>query len=773
MKQCPICLAEYPDDKTTCPRDAARLVENSDWAPNKVVKNKYRIIAQVGRGGMATVYKALHMALDEVRAIKVMDAHLAGDMRFLQRFRQEAQMARKLRQVNVVQVDDLDQAEDGRPFIAMEFVEGLSLRQLLTSKGGPLPLARAIAITRGVAEALLAAHALGMVHRDIKPDNILLACDPRGGDLPKVLDFGLVAMRESSATLSSQLLLTPAYGSPEQWEGKKSSKLDGRADLYSLGMTLYEMLTGRLPFEAKTIDGWMRAHLNQQPEPPSRFNPALSGMSGVDAVVLKLLAKNREQRTSSAQELLGDLNLLEAQYSWGKETVVVRTPPREVPIQPPPPPAEPPRNRIPPPIEPKARPESRPQKDPPAREVAPTPPSRPPSQPPIQLYRPPGREPRAEPARAQEPALGLSGPAARPANPPAYVDDAGTPPGGGHGESEEPKIRVPEWNRNQGMRREGSGSNAWVWVVVGIVAVLASIGLWQVLKPQPPDIESFTAEPNPIKAGEFSRLRWRVVNAETVSVEPGLGVFSALKNGPSDGSVTVQPSADQTYRLVAKAKNGQAESTVTLKVMRAALNFPSTMIYSDDMHSARNWTVNSDPACSLWYSQGGLVIENTLSRNPVTEFCGMRLSRADVFGALDDNVKIEISVKHLKGNKTYAYGLAFAAPQDFVENRRVFYAFMIASMGNYELLRYEVDGWHTLLDLKGKSWPTADAIRQGDDASNRLSVEVRGNTVSFFVNGRYLGRYVASDSLRGYAGLLVPLNGLGVEFSDLLISRLN
>lgn len=764
MKQCPICLAEYPDDKTNCPRDAAPLVDNRDWTPGTVVKNKYRIIAKVGRGGMATVYKALHMALDEVRAIKVMDAHLAGDVRFLQRFRQEAQMSRKLRQVNVVQVDDLDQAEDGRPFIAMEFIDGLSLRQLLVSRGGPLPLARAIAITRGVAEALLAAHAFGMVHRDIKPDNILLARDARGVDIPKVLDFGLVAMRESSSTLSSQLLLTPAYGSPEQWEGKKSSELDGRADLYSLGMTLYEMLAGRLPFEAKTVDAWMRAHLNQQPEPPSRFNPALSGMSGVDTVVLKLLAKNREQRTSSAQELLGDLNLLEAQYSWGKETVVVRTPPREVPIQPPPPPAELPRPRIPPPIESKARPQSKPQSDSPAREAAPATPS----QPPIQPYRPPGREPRAEPPRVQQPAFSPGGPAAKPASPPAYEDDAAVPPSGGPGESEEPKIKVPEWNRNQGMRRESSGSNVWVWVVVGIVAVLASIGVWQVMKPQPPDIESFTAEPNPIKAGEFSKLRWRVVNAETVSVEPGLGSFSALKNGPSDGSVTVAPSDEQTYRLVAKAKNGQAESTVTLKVTRAAPIPRATMIYSDDMHSAQKWPV--DPAsklCPSWYSQSGLVIENL-----ATNFCALRLSQAEVFGVLDDQVKIELNVKSLRGAPNIGYGLVFGAPETFPTQPGEFYQFVVSSDGFYQLWRYS-NGFHNLLHASDQDWPRDVAIHTGLDVPNRLAVELRGNTISYYVNGSYLGQYNASGSLRGFAGLSVPQNGQRIEFSDLLISRLN
>jgi TPR repeat protein len=212
-----------------------------------------------------------------------------------------------------VRVDDFEQADDGSLFIAMEYVDGIRLRDLLKANQGALPLPRALGIARGVAEALGAAHAIGMVHRDIKPENILLAEDLQGRDVPKVLDFGLVALKESSLTLSHRLLLTPMYAPPEQWEGMKAAELDGRADLYALGITLYEMLTGQLPFHADALAQWAIAHSTEPPLPPSQRNAALLEHPAADALVLKMLAKKREMRPPNAQDFLKELNQLEAQ----------------------------------------------------------------------------------------------------------------------------------------------------------------------------------------------------------------------------------------------------------------------------------------------------------------------------------------------------------------------------------------------------------------------------------------------------------------------------
>jgi TPR repeat protein/tRNA A-37 threonylcarbamoyl transferase component Bud32 len=326
MKQCPICDAPYTDENTTCSTDGALLIEIHEWAPGSLIRNKYRILGKIGLGGMGIVYKAEHLVLEEIRALKVMNPSLATDPKFLRRFRQEAQAARKLQHANIVHVDDCEQADDGSLFIAMDYVEGVTLRQLLRATSGPLPIARALAITRGVANALASADALGMVHRDIKPENILLARDRFGRDVPKVTDFGIAALRESAVVSSTRPLLTPAYASPEQWRGMPSNELDGRADLYALGVTLYEMLAGRLPFHAHTDEGWMRAHLDEQPLPPSRHNPELAQCPGLDPLVLKLLSKNRDDRYANGLALLQELNLVEAQSSWDQPTIPARTP---------------------------------------------------------------------------------------------------------------------------------------------------------------------------------------------------------------------------------------------------------------------------------------------------------------------------------------------------------------------------------------------------------------------------------------------------------------
>lgn len=313
MKICPQCDTEHPSHHSICPTDGAVLIEVRSWEPGTIVKGKYRILALVGRGGMGIVYKAEHIGLEEVRALKVMSSTLCGDPAFAQRFRREAQAARKLHHANAVHVDDLDQAEDGSLFIAMDYVDGGTLGKLLDSTAGPLSIERALDIARGIAEGLAAAHALGMVHRDIKPDNIVLARDRHGRDMPKILDFGIVAMKESSNTrITRGPLLTPDYAPPEQWRGTPASELDGRADLYALGCVLYEMLTGQTPFHAHNYEGWMFQHLTETPTPPSALQPELAQMPGLDALVLKLLAKDREARPASAEAFLDELSRLKS-----------------------------------------------------------------------------------------------------------------------------------------------------------------------------------------------------------------------------------------------------------------------------------------------------------------------------------------------------------------------------------------------------------------------------------------------------------------------------
>ena len=277
MKYCDTCRSAYPNDFNTCPRDQGALRATAELLPGMLVRGKYEVIEKIGAGGMATVYRVRHLAFGEIRALKVVAARLCDDEGFLKRFRTEAVVTRRLQHPNAVRVDDLDVTEDGRPFIVMEYVEGRNVREAIREDGAfPVPVAASIG--RQVASALAAAHALGITHRDIKPDNILLTVGPDGQALAKVLDFGIAKVREGgidvgagyTPTETGMVVGTPQYVSPEQGMGKRGDQLDGRSDLYSLGVTLYEMITGRLPFESTTPMGMILHHVQTPPPPPQK-----------------------------------------------------------------------------------------------------------------------------------------------------------------------------------------------------------------------------------------------------------------------------------------------------------------------------------------------------------------------------------------------------------------------------------------------------------------------------------------------------------------------
>ncbi|HTJ29361.1 MAG TPA: serine/threonine-protein kinase, partial [Acidobacteriaceae bacterium] len=236
MKLCPICSNTYPDGHRTCPTHGTLLVDSEELPAGSMIRDCYRIERVIGKGGMGTVYLAEHVLLGEARALKFLSTALAANPQFLQRFLQEARAASKLRHPNIAATLELGQAEGGSLYICMEFVDGPSLRSLLKASPQGLAPERAFAIARGVVEGLGEAHAKGMVHRDVKPENILLgsSVDHAGNriEIPKVVDFGIVALSDSSShlTQTGQQLLTAEYAAPEQWRGASASSLDGRTD---------------------------------------------------------------------------------------------------------------------------------------------------------------------------------------------------------------------------------------------------------------------------------------------------------------------------------------------------------------------------------------------------------------------------------------------------------------------------------------------------------------------------------------------------------------
>ncbi|HYX69361.1 MAG TPA: serine/threonine-protein kinase, partial [Terriglobales bacterium] len=349
MKVCDTCHSSYPTAFTTCPKDQTILHTASELMPGLIIRDKYQIVERIGAGGMAVVYKAKHVAFNEVHALKVVSSRMLDDEGFLHRFRNEAIITRKLHHVNAVRVDDIDSTEDGRPFIVMEYVRGDNLRNVI-QKHGPMRLPRALHIARQVAQALAAAHHLGITHRDIKPDNIILVEQPDGHDLVKVLDFGIAKVRESTLgagagytpTHTGMVVGTPQYISPEQALGKHGNDIDGRADLYSLGVVLYEMVTGQLPFESDTPMGLLLHHIQTPPRPPNLLRPDLKIPEPVSKLLLKALAKKPEDRFQSAEEMLAALRDPDA---WASEAGTSVLGSEELPAPPTAPPPAPPVSR--------------------------------------------------------------------------------------------------------------------------------------------------------------------------------------------------------------------------------------------------------------------------------------------------------------------------------------------------------------------------------------------------------------------------------------------
>ncbi len=335
MKICHTCQQTYSDDVDFCPRDGARLAAHATETEAQLagqLARRFRIVRRLGQGGMGAVFLAEQIAVgNRPVALKVLNRKLLDDPDFLLRFQNEAASTGRIHHPNVVTIHESGQADDGTPYIAMEFLEGESLRQALTRRG-PLPMPEVAEILQQAARGLNAAHKLGIIHRDLKPDNIFLTYpdDVGAGLVPalpvgiadtgraqgpplrpvvvKLVDFGIAKLRESGAhTQTGMVLGTPAYMSFEQASGMRSDELDARSDIYSLGVVVYEMLTGRTPFHSDTPVGYLRMHMQEDPPPFRAVKPALPALPQLESVVMKALTKDRDQRYSSVLEFAREL----------------------------------------------------------------------------------------------------------------------------------------------------------------------------------------------------------------------------------------------------------------------------------------------------------------------------------------------------------------------------------------------------------------------------------------------------------------------------------
>ncbi|WP_103663462.1 Stk1 family PASTA domain-containing Ser/Thr kinase [Microbacterium sp. CJ77] len=274
----------------------------------RVLSGRYRIDELVGRGGMASVYRGYDLTLGRAIAIKVLKRDLADDAAFRTRFRLEAQAASRMANPTIVRVfdagEETERDADGSthpvPYIVMELVEGALLKDVVDA--GPVPEADAVRYVDGILEALEYSHRAGVVHRDIKPGNVMIT---DAGQI-KVMDFGIArAVSDSSSTVAdtTAILGTAAYFSPEQAKGEA---VDGRADLYSTGVVLFELLTGRAPFRGESPVAVAYQHVSETPDAPSELNPEVS--RALDAVVLRALAKDPFQRYQTAEQFRSALD---------------------------------------------------------------------------------------------------------------------------------------------------------------------------------------------------------------------------------------------------------------------------------------------------------------------------------------------------------------------------------------------------------------------------------------------------------------------------------
>ena len=310
MKICPVCSREYPDDIRFCQNDGTtlRAAAPATSLVGQVVADRYHVIKKLGEGGMGQVYLAEHVKMGRRSAIKVMSPSMVHDPDAVARFNREAANASRITHPNVCAVYDFGETPDGLIYLAMEFVEGEPLTAMIEREGA-LPLAQATAIFKQTADALQAAHDLGIVHRDLKPDNIMVAKNRDGGDLVKVVDFGIAKAvggddAGQKVTKTGLVVGTPEFMSPEQLSG---DKVDGRSDLYSLALVYFRMLTGQLPFQADSVQETMIKRLTDEPAKLAEARPDLAFPDGLQQVLDAALARTPGERYQTVAKFADDV----------------------------------------------------------------------------------------------------------------------------------------------------------------------------------------------------------------------------------------------------------------------------------------------------------------------------------------------------------------------------------------------------------------------------------------------------------------------------------
>ena len=316
MKYCPQCGSSYEDTIGFCHRDGEVLEESPADMVGEVLDGQYEIETFIARGGMGALYRARHILLGDRVVIKTLRSEMRHNTEWLRRFQREGRAARRFRHPNAVTVYDLRTTPAGLIYMVMEFVEGRTLDKELKERGRFTP-EEALEVLEPVASVLEAAHAQGVVHRDLKPENVMLNRTADGQLVVKLLDLGIAKLRDvaetqvsdaAGLTVAGQILGTPYYMSPEQWGDMprdQNPEIDGRADIYSLGVMFYELMTGSKPLTGKSLPELRQAHVNQVLPPLNEVAPGVP--ESYARAIARAIAKDRSDRQSTAGELADEI----------------------------------------------------------------------------------------------------------------------------------------------------------------------------------------------------------------------------------------------------------------------------------------------------------------------------------------------------------------------------------------------------------------------------------------------------------------------------------
>ena len=306
---CPACNSKYEESITFCPKDGTALVPDDSQVQSRegqILAERYRIVRMLGEGGMGEVYEAEHIYIKKRVALKLLRNEITSNAEAVTRFHQEALAASTIGHDNIVAIDDFGRLPDGSVYLTMEYLAGEPLSDLMLK--GRLEPGRSLEIIMQICRGLAAAHSKGIIHRDMKPENVSIVADKDGRDLAKILDFGIAKVTSADSgenlTRTGTIFGTPHYMSPEQAMGRQ---LDHRTDIYSVGVIMYELFTGTVPFKAESFMGILTQHITALPQNPRTCAPDREIHPEIERIILTAMAKEPEKRYPSMVELLEDL----------------------------------------------------------------------------------------------------------------------------------------------------------------------------------------------------------------------------------------------------------------------------------------------------------------------------------------------------------------------------------------------------------------------------------------------------------------------------------